>query len=215
MSAQIRARLVLLLGVALLSIAAAGQEPTGISALPHPYAYFSGELNGGGYEPVAFASGAGLDWERTRWFALAETSRDNARKQDSGTGRGQHLQGRLFYRLGDHWYAGAGAQWSKLTTDLYSKQAWRPTFGVGRDWLLNDFSMRGQVMYVLPGTDHLSASQGPEISIWIPSPKTRSRFFFRETVGIYEFHQTATPSDPGTENRSASASIQMGLMFRF
>ena len=215
MSAQIRAGFGLIVGFALLAVSAAGQESSSIGTLPHPYVYFSGELNGAGYEPVSFASGAGLTLERAHWFALAEASRDNARKSDSDSGTGQHLQGRVFYRLGSHWYAGAGAQWSKLTTSQYSKQAWRPTFGAGRDWLLNDFSMRGQVMYILPGTDRLNALQGPEISIWIPSPRTKARFFFRETLGIYEFHQTATPSDPGTENRNRTAFIQMGMMFRF
>ena len=59
------------------------------------------------------------------------------------------------------WYVGGGASWSQLTTN-YSKQSWHPRVGGGRDWIREDFSLRGQVEYVLPGSDHQNAVQGPE-----------------------------------------------------
>jgi hypothetical protein len=215
MSLQIKLGFLFRVGLALLATSAGAQELQLNSWTPRPFVYFSGQLNGAGYTTASVVSGSGLTLEKTRWTALAETSFDNAHKSDSGTGTSRHLQGRIFYRLNRNWYVGAGAQWNKLSTSLYNKQAWRPTVGGGRDWFSNDFSIRTQVMYIFPGTDHLNALQGPEVSIWLPSPKTRAHFFFRETVGIYEFHQTATPTDPGTQNRNATAIVQMGLMFRF
>jgi hypothetical protein len=39
-------------------------------------------------------------------------------------------------------------------------------------------------VYKLPGSDHLNAAQGPEFSLWMPSPLTSHHFFMGETVGI-------------------------------
>jgi hypothetical protein len=107
------------------------------------------------------------------------------------------------------------AQWNKLTTALYSKQGWRPTFGAGKDVIRENFSMRAQAMYVLPGTDRLNAVQGPEISIWMPSPAPKGHFFYRQTLGIYEFHQTSVPANPGTQNRSVASFLEFTIMCRF
>ncbi len=191
--------------------------PTSTSpSWPRPYVYGGLALSqGASYSPAAGIIGAGFNAESQRFIALAEGSIENAHKQDSGSGTETGLKGRAFIRAGNGWYLGGGAQWSKLSTNPYSKQAWRPTFGGGKDIFREDFSMRTQALYVLPGTDHWNAVQGPEIALWLPSPASGSHFFYRQTVGIYEFHQTAVPGKSGTNDRYAAMFVQCSAMYRF
>lgn len=184
---------------------------------PRPYAYGGLDLSKGS-EWVLASSSRSWGWSGHRdesLLALTEFSADNDHKQDSGTGHDLYFQARVFYRISPGWYLGGGTQWNKLTTDRYSKEAWRPTFGGGKDVLRENFSMRAQVMYILPGTDRLNAVQGPEISLWLPSPVTRSHFFYRQTIGIYEFHQTSVPGNSGTNVRGASTFLNCTVMYRF
>jgi hypothetical protein len=183
--------------------------------VPRPYAFGGLALGGAGYSAAATGLGSGLTIENSHFIGLAEASYDNSRKQDSGTGHDVYLKSRVFFRAPKQLYFGGGAQWNKLVTATYSKQAWRPVFGGGKDFVRSDFSLRAQVVYVLPGTDHLNAVQGAEISIWIPSPATKHHFFFRMVSGIYEYHQTAVPGNPGTEKRGMTGPMQLGLMWRF
>lgn len=188
---------------------------SGMGQVPHPYAYGGLALESGGYSPAAGTAGTGLSLDTTHVVALAELWADNAHKQDSGTGHDVGVRARAFYPIKQGWYLGAGAQWDKLITSIYSKQAWRPTFGGGRDVIRESFSLRGQVMYVLPGTDRINAVQGPEISLWLPSPATRSHILYRQTLGLYEFHQSAVPGDSGTQDRSIAAFSEFTVMYRF
>jgi hypothetical protein len=186
------------------------------SFCPRPYAYGGLELtHGAGYSPAAGIFGSGVDIDNSHFLFLGEGSIQNAHKLDSGTGTEYALQARSFARVPDGWYFGGGAQWSKLSTSEYAKQAWRPTFGGGKDIMRENFSMRAQAVYILPGTDHLNAVQGPEISLWLPSPASKSHFFYRQTVGIYEFHQTSVPGNPGTNVRMASTFVSLTAMYRF
>jgi hypothetical protein len=183
---------------------------------PRPYAYGGlGLSHGAGYSPAAGILGSGLDIDNSHFLFLAEGSIQNDHKLDSGTGTEYALQARSFARAADGWYFGGGAQWSKLSTSEYAKQAWRPTFGGGKDIMRENFSMRAQAVYILPGTDHLNAVQGPEVSLWLPSPASKSHFFYRQTVGIYEFHQTSVPGNPGTNVRMASTFVNLTAMYRF
>ena len=183
---------------------------------PHPYAFGGMALNrGNGYSPAGANAGAGLDGETSHVIATAEFSADDTHKEDSGTGHDLYFQTRAFYRTGQNWYVGAGAQWNNLITAPYSKESWRPAFGGGRDLLHTDFSMRAQVMYITPGSDHLNAVQGPEIAVWLPSPATQRHFFYRQTLGIYEFHQTSVPGNPGTNVRSVAGVMNCTAMYRF
>jgi hypothetical protein len=189
---------------------------TNNSFWPLPYLYGGLALsNGASYSPAAGTIGGGLNLESAHFIALAETSFQNAHKQDSGTGNEVDLKGRAFFRTSPGWYFGGGAQWSKLSTVEYDKQAWRPVFGGGKDLFRENFSLRAQALYVLPGTDRLNALQGPEISLWLPSPAARSHFFYRQTLGIYEFHQTSVPGNLGTSNRYAATFLQFTAMGRF
>jgi hypothetical protein len=131
-------------------------RPAENSYWPLPYIYGGLGLSGGaGYSPAAGAVGGGLNVDSSRLILLAESSVQNAHKQDSGTGSELDLKGRAFLRASAGWYFGGGAQWSKLSTAIYDKQAWRPAFGGGGDLLRENFSMRAQILYVLPGSDHL------------------------------------------------------------
>jgi len=183
---------------------------------PRPYAYGGFALSyGAGYSPVAGVFGSGLDIENSHFIFSGEGAIQNAHKLDSGTGTEYQLQARSFLRAENGWYLGGGAQWSKLSTSEYAKQEWRPTFGGGKDFMRENFSMRAQAVYVMPGTDHLNAVQGPEVSLWLPSPASKNHFFFRHTTGIYEFHQTSVPGDSGTNIRMASAFVNLAAMYRF
>jgi hypothetical protein len=182
---------------------------------PRPYFYGGLALDQGGYSSDAGTLGAGVNVEKLHFIGLAEGWFENAAKLDSGTGIEFGTRARGFYRTHQGWYFGGGAQWSALNTDQYSKQAWRPTFGGGKDIGRENFSMRAQVVYILPGTDHLNALQGPEISLWLPSPASRSHFYYRQTIGLYEFHQTSVPGNPGTSDRYTSSFMEFTAMYRF
>lgn len=183
---------------------------------PHPYIYGGLALSqGASYSPTAGTAGAGLNVESQHFIGFAEGSLQNAHKQDSDTGTETDLKARAFLRTTSGWFFGGGAQWSRLDTAAYGKQAWRPVFGVGKDLSRENLSMRAQVLYVLPGTDRLNAVQGPEISLWMPSPASRSHFFYRQILGIYEFHQTSVPGSPGASQRYAATFMQFTAMCRF
>jgi hypothetical protein len=186
-----------------------------LSQVPHPYAFGGLSLMGGSYEATAGTMGLGLGVDTTKVIAMAEVAADNAHKQDSGTGHDLFVKARLFYHERRGWYFGGGTQQSRLVTIDYSKQAWRPTFGGGKDFIRETFSLRGQVLYILPGTDHLNAVQGPELSIWLPSPASRTHWLYREVIGIYEFHQTSVPDNPGTANRSVACFTDFAIQYRF
>ena len=185
------------------------------SLWPRPYVDGGLSLMQGGYFPAAGNLGAGVNIEASRFMAVAAVSADDGHKLDSGTGHDTYLQARAFLRLKRGWYGGGGAQWNKLTTDTYSKQAWRPAFGGGKDVFRDNFSLRAQVLYVLPGTDRLNASQGPEISLWLPSPATNHHLFYYQTLAIYGAHQTSVPGDPGTNVRYLNAFGGFTVMYRF
>lgn len=196
---------------------ASSPEPNSVhySLWPRPYVDGGLSLMQGGYFPAAGNMGAGVNIEALRFIAVAGASADDAHKLDSGTGHDAYIEARGFLRLGQGWYAGGGAQWNKLTTDAYSKQAWRLAFGAGKDLFRDTFSLRAQALYVLPGTDRLNASQGPEISLWWPSPATNHHLFYYQTIAIYGAHQTSVPGDPGTNVRYVNAFASFAVMYRF
>jgi len=199
-----------------LAVSSAPGRAAEDSYRPLPYVYGGLALSrGAGYAPAAGTLGGGLNIDSSHFIVLAETSVQNAHKQDSGTGTELDIIGRTFLRAAQNWYFGAGAQCSKLSTALYNKQAWRPAFGGGKDLFRENFSMRAQVLYVLPGGDHLNAVQGPEISLWMPSPASRSHLFYRQTLGIYEFHQTSLPRNSGVNPRYLANFLEFTTMYRF
>jgi len=186
------------------------------SLWPRPYVYGGfAPSDGAGYSAAAGTIGGGLEIDASRWIALTEVSVDDAHKLDSGTGTEAHFMTRLFIRTPGAWYFGGGAQWSDLDTAPYSKEAWRPGFGAGKDFIRETFSTRAQALYLLPGTDHLNGLQGPELSFWFPSPAVHRHWFYRQVLGIYEFHQTSVPGNPGLNDRSVGTFLEFTVMYRF
>jgi len=171
--------------------------PASPSWIPHPILFMGPSFVGNGYQTLAASVGGGLMLNSRRLFSNAEGRYMNVRKTDDNTinnrkGRERFLQGRVFYKLRPNLYLGGGAQWSETSTTNYTKQAWRPTFGGGGDHFADDWSCRWQVLYIMPGTDWHNAVQGPEFQLWLPSPASKSHFFYRQVLGMYEFHTTVT-----------------------
>jgi hypothetical protein len=209
------------------------QQPTGL--LPRPFLYAGAGLMGGGYSPLAAEAGGGLRIDSQHFLASAEGWYDNGHKTDDSdqpnpSGHDRGLVGDAYFRFLSGWFAGAGVRWSQLSTTNYAKSGWRPTFGGGKDYFhkkcalencSTDFSMRLGVDYVLPGTDHSNAVQGPLFSFYMPSPSVRGHIFFRETLGVYEFHESVT--DPANllltrqqiGERSVTSFGEFTLMYRF
>lgn len=196
------------------------------SWVPRPILFVGPSLVGNGYQALALTEGGGFLLNSPLLLGGVEGSYMNARKTADNTinndsGHERFLQGRLFYKYHPGLYFGGGAQWSETATRNYLKRAWRPTFGAGGDHFGNGYSMRWQVIYILPGTDHQNAVQGPEIQIWFPSPASRSHLFYRQTLGLYEFHSTIT--DPAnaaltaqqTSDRSVAGFLDFAIGVRF
>lgn len=173
------------------------------AAQVHPYALGSLNLNGGGYSPVSVSVGAGVDGETNHVIGTAEADYEFVRKINDGTvdnakGRVRSLSGRVFGRLNSGWYLGGGMQWNQLATTNYSKSVTRPVFGGGKDIVHSDFSMRAQAVYLLKGNDWQNGTQGPELSVWFPSPSQHGHVFYRLAVQISHFHGTVDSPNPVT-----------------
>jgi len=214
------------LSLVLGAINALGADlPLTDSYIPRPYAVFGFSINGGGYQAISENMGGGLRVDSPHILSSVEVGYGNARKVNDATidnhsGHERSAQVRTFYKLSNGVYFGGGVQWSQTSTTNYSKQSWRPTFGVGRDLLRNTYSLRVQCMYVLPGSDKINASQGPEISLTYPSPSTNHHFYFRSVLGAYRFHTTDTFSDPVTSDmqrgdHDITGSLVYNLIYRF
>jgi hypothetical protein len=76
-------------------------------------------------------------------------------------------------------------------------------------------------MYITKGSDHSNAVQGPEFQLWLPSPASRSHFFYRQTAGVYAFHTTVSdPSNPlltaqQSNDRRAAMFIDFSVGWKF
>ena len=111
--------------------------------------------------------GLRIDTSHLIWEAGA--SYDTARKSDDNTinnekGHSRRLESSIYYRFHSGWFAGAGAGWTQLSTTNYSKQAFRPTIGGGKDYFhkqcaaedcVDGWSMRWQMDYTLKGAEHV------------------------------------------------------------
>jgi len=211
----------------------ADQQPPGL--VPHPFLYAGAGLMGGGYAPLAWEGGGGLRIDSRHVLASAEGEYDNGHKtndndQPNPKGHDRALAATAYFRLSSGWFFGTGARWSQLSTTNYTKGAWRPTVGGGKDYFhkkcalencVANFSMRLGVDYILPGTDRANALQGPQMSFYMPSPSAKGHIFFRETLGIYTFHETVTEPSNLTltqqqiGDRSVTSFGELTLMIRF
>lgn len=238
----------LIICAALLVASAFAQGTDSVNSLPRPYVAGGLSLMPGGYKALAYRLQGGLYWNPKHAVADVFGAYDNGTKSNDGTnlnfkGHDRYLQGFLAYKQGRNFF-GAGASWNQLSTTNYTKGSdplsalaqgnIHPRFGGGHDWLRDNFSLRGLVEYVLPPL-HESVNypngvvcqgcgngvQGPEFTVFIPSPELARHLFYRMSVGIYEFHDTIT--DPTNalllkaedNNRHATATTSFQLMYRF
>jgi len=215
-----------LLSLLLGSTNTLGEElPLSDPYIPRPYGVFGVSINGGGYQAISQNIGGGLRVDSPHILSSIEVGYGNARKVNDATinnhsGHERSAQARTFYKMGNGVYVGGGAQWSQTSTTNYSKQSWRPTLGIGKDLVRNTYSLRVQCMYILPGSDRINASQGPEISLTYPSPASNHHFYFRSVISVYRFHTTHTFSDPVTSamqrgEHHVTGNLIYNLIYRF
>jgi hypothetical protein len=214
---------------------------------PRPFVYGGLGLNGGGYSPLSGKVGAGLRIDTNRLIWEGSASYDNGHKSNDNTlnnikGHDRGIESSIYYRVHSGWFGGGGAGWTQLSTTNYSKQAFNPSIGGGKDYLHKDcaaedcvtaWSMRLQVDYKLKGAEHVNPQgcslpngqctndlQGPGITLYLPSPALAGHLYWRETVGIYTGHETVTSADPALtalqkSNRSVSPFLDFTMMYRF
>jgi hypothetical protein len=214
---------------------------------PRPFVYGGLGLNGGGYAPMSGKVGAGLRIDKTHLIWAASAAYDNSHKSNDNTlnnenGHQRSLESSIYYRFTNAWFVGGGASWSELSTTNYTKQDFHPSVGGGKDYFhkecavencVSDWSFRLQVDYKLKGAEHVDAKgcpvpdgqctnelQGPMISFYLPSPAASGHLFWRETVGIYSFHDTVTSTDPALTalqkgHRSVAPFMDFTMMYRF
>jgi hypothetical protein len=204
-------------------------------------------LNSGGYAPLSGEAGAGLRIDTNRLIWSANATFDNAHKSNDNTvnnykGYDRGLESSIYYRFDSGWFVGGGGGWSQLSTTNYNKQAFHPFIGAGKDYFhkecagedcVNNWSMRLQVDYKLKGAEHVDAKgctvpdgqctnglQGPEFTFYMPSPALARHLYWRETLGVYTFHNTVTSADPALaalqkSQRSATSFVEFTMMYRF
>jgi hypothetical protein len=233
MSRQSVQNIVILVAILISPAFAFGQEamqasvtPMVPSWLPRPVLFGGPSLVGNGYQSIAANFGGGVLLNSRKLVGDFEARYMDARKTNDGTvnnrkGHERFLDGSIFYPWRKSLYFGGGAQWSETATTNYTKNGWRPVLGLGGDHFAQDWSCRWQVLYVTPMHDRWNALQGPEFQFWLPSPASKSHFFYRQTLGVYEFHTTITdPRDPvltaqQTSDRHSAAFLDFTLGWKF
>ncbi|MGB8061783.1 MAG: hypothetical protein WCF26_07800 [Candidatus Sulfotelmatobacter sp.] len=212
-------------------------EPLMTGFIPHPYACFGPSLMGAGYAPVAWRGEAGLNVESTPLVIAIGAAYDNGRLvndagQSDPNGHDRYLDVAGYFRPRSLLFSGRGFvkfgwRWSQLSTTNYTKTSNRPQIGGGFDivpgscsFCRNDFSMRIVVNWVLAGNDWQNGSHGPEITLFLPSPREQRHWFFQERVGVYRFHETVTDRGniPLTLSQGADRTfgcyVTFGIMYR-
>jgi hypothetical protein len=201
--------------------------------IPLPYIYIGPSLMAGGYAPLAYRAEAGIDLESTHALVRALGAYDDGHKTDDGdqpnpNGHDRYLEGAAYFRMRAGWFFGMGWRWSQLSTTNYTKGASRPEFGGGYDWSLRscdgcrrDFSTRVSIDWVTAGTDWQNGSHGPNSTLRFPAPCEKRHWFWRQTIGVYRFHQTVTePTNlPLVQfqrsKKDFDSDIDFGLVYRF
>lgn len=214
---------------------------------PRPFLFAGLGVNGAGYSSLSGNAGAGLRIDAAHLIWNASASYDTARKSNDNTidnesGHSRRLDSSIYYRFNSGWFAGGGANWTELSTTNYTKQAFRPSVGGGKDYFhnqcaaedcVNEWSMRWQVDYTLKGAEHVDPRgctvpngqctndlQGPMLTLYLPSPTLARHLFWRTTLGIYTFHTTVTSTDPTLTamqkgQRSVTGALDFAMMYRF
>jgi len=212
---------------------------------PRPFIYGGLGLNGGGYAPLSGKVGAGLRSDQNHLIWSASAAYDNSHKANDKTtnntnGHERALDSSIYYRFNNGWFLGGGASWSELSTTNYTKQGFHPSVSGGKDYVhkcaaegcVTRWSMRLQVDYKMKGAEHVDVKgcsvpngqctndlQGPMVSFFLPSPALAGHLYWRETVGVYTFHETVTSTDPALtalqkSHRSVTSFLEFTMMYR-
>ncbi len=195
--------------------------------IPHPYISFGPSLMPSGYASLAYRAEGGIDVESRHFMLHALGAYDNGRKvndndQPNPNGHDRYLEGGAYFRASSHWFVGAGWRWDELSTTNYNKAGSRPEFGGGYDWFVpGNFSMRIDAEWLTAGNDWQNGSHGPNVTVTFPAPSEKRHIFWRQSVGIYSFHETVT--DPTNlaltqeqrSDKSIDATVEGGLILRF
>jgi len=212
---------------------------------PRPFIYGGLGLNGGGYAPLSGKVGAGLRSDQNHLIWSASAAYDNSHGANDNTtnntnGHERALDSSIYYRFNNGWFLGGGASWSELSTTNYTKQGFHPSVSGGKDYVhkcaaegcVTRWSMRLQVDYKMKGAEHVDVKgcsvpngqctndlQGPMVSFFLPSPALAGHLYWRETVGVYTFHETVTSTDPALtalqkSHRSVTSFLEFTMMYR-
>jgi hypothetical protein len=201
--------------------------------IPLPYIYFGPSVMGGGYAPLAYRAETGIDLESTHVIVRALAAYDDGHKTNDGDqpnpkGHDRYLESAAYFRMRSVWFFGGGWRWSQLSTTNYTKGGARPEFGGGYDWFLRpcdgcrrDFSMRIDADWVMSGTDWQNGSHGPSTTLTFPTPSEKRHLFWKQTIGIYRFHETVT--EPNNlplvhlqrSQKNFDSTVDFGMVYRF
>jgi len=213
-------------------------EPFITKRTPHPYLFWGPSLMGAGYSTLAYRVEGGLNVESTHYLMSASAAYDNGHQVNDGDqpnpkGHDRYLDSGIYFRpaqspfLGKV-FLGIGWRWNQLSTTNYAKTANRPQIGGGFDiahhpcsGCRRDFSMRFALDWVMTGHDWQDGSHGPDITIFLPSPRERRHWFYRQRFAIYRAHATVTDrsnlslaqSEQG--QRAFACYADLGVLYRF
>lgn len=203
--------------------------------IPHPYAFLGPVAMPNGYAPLAMEGGAGLRIDSEHFLFDGYVLYDNGHKERDKTepnpkGHDRGIGAIMRYRLHSGWAFGGGASWSELSTTNYSKNSWRPKFGVSKDVGISNcdyddcrgqFSGQFSADWMLKGNDWQNGTQGLQLSMYLPSPSLKRHLFFREVLAVYRFHDTVTTRTDlnvmhrEMSNHHSSAYAEFTIMYRF
>ncbi len=169
-------------------------------------------LNGGGFQVVSASMTGGLGMEQRHLSWHAYGTYNAARKTNDGTGPNPHgnirsLGGELFYRTGSRWLFGGDYGYGSLRTTNYSKIGQGYDFGGGRDFSVDQTSMRLIVTYSLPSGQYRQS--GLNAHFMLPSPLSGGHFFFDQR--FWAGWLKAGPFG----HYAHDASVSFGLLFRY
>ena len=205
---------------------------------PHPYIFCGPSLMGAGYSTLAYRGESGISVESTRFLGSFIVGYDDGHQRNDGNqpnpkGHDRYMDLDLGLRLAESGllgklFFGLGERWNELSTTKYTKTANRPQFGGGFDIVHHpcsrcgrDFSMRFQVDWVTTGDDWQNGSHGPDITIFLPSPRERRHVFYRQSFAVYLAHATVTDRSnrPLVQSEQADRAFtfyaNFGLFYRF
>ena len=174
------------------------------SAQVAPYAGGGIGVNGLSFQSPYYNVDAGVGWGTLRpFFFEAEAGADTANPKPLKDGTTVRSHGLVMIRGKGRWRFGGGVHFSELFTSQYDNHSTWPTVGAmfEQDW----FRMNAQ--YLIPTSTDYSLT-GPLFDMRM---HMKSRFYFRERVGIYAYRNP----NGTTPSHHVSAVADFGIIYVF